>query len=103
MNAERTPTSIDLALEKHWSALSLVERAILLMDLGWDVKYKEFLGGKTMDQVIQSGQADLPGEVRGRLIMALTDEGFSKEEYQREKELICAESSFGHFSREHGD
>jgi hypothetical protein len=82
---DNMPTSVNRVLEKHWSALPLFDRAKLLIELGVDGKNKEILGGKTMDQIIQSGQDDLPGEVRGRLILAVTDVGFTKEEYERVK------------------
>lgn len=75
--------SVGSVLEKHWSVLSLFDREVLLRDLGIDGKNEEFLGGKTMDQIIQSGQDDLPAEVRGRLIMAVMPDGFSKKEYER--------------------
>ena len=81
MNGE--PSSIDIALEKHWSALDLFNRMKLLIDLKIDGTDKKFLEGRTMDEILKSGQDDLPGEIRGRLILALTNEGFSKGEYER--------------------
>jgi len=84
---EGSGTPLDQLLEKHWSVLSPPDRAALLKDLGIDGKNEEFLAGKTMDQILQGGQYDLPNEVWGRLIMAVTDGGFTKEEYERVREL----------------
>ncbi len=76
---------VDETLEKRWSALDVIGRAILLKDLGVDGRNEEFLGGKTMEEIIQSSQGDLPCEVRSRLLMAVTPGGFSKEEYESVK------------------
>jgi len=81
-------TSIDRELEKYWSPLPIFDRALLLVSLGIDGKDLRFLNGKTMDQIIQTDQDSLPSEIRGRLIMSLTEDGFSPAEYDREKESM---------------
>jgi len=85
---ENEPSSIDRILEEHWSVLSFIERAVLLRDLGIDGKNEEILGGKNIVNVLQLGQNDLSSEVRSRLIMAVTVEGFTKEEYEKSKRLL---------------
>ena len=79
-------SSISQIFEKHWSALSPSDRLVLLNDLGVDGKNEEILGGKTIDQIVQSDQDGLPGIVRIRLVNALTEDGFSKKEYERVRE-----------------
>lgn len=85
---ENEPSSIDRILEEHWSVLSFIERAVLLRDLGIDGKNEEILGGKNIVDILRLGQNDLPSEVRSRLIMAVTVEGFTKEEYEKSKRLL---------------
>lgn len=83
----RRSSSINQALDKHWSALSMFDRALLLNDLGINGGNENYLAGKTIDQLIQYDQDNLPGEVRGRLIMAVTDDGFSVKEYERVRDI----------------
>jgi hypothetical protein len=72
-------------LEKRWLALSIFDRSFLLSDLGINGENREFLACKTIDEVVRSEPKDLPSEVKSRLVMAMTAEGFSKDEYERAK------------------
>lgn len=81
-------SSVNQVLEKWWSTLPILDRAILLKGLGINGENENYLAGKTMDQIIQSDQDGLPGEIRGRLIMAVTDDGFSVKEYERVKAAV---------------
>jgi hypothetical protein len=90
------PTFVDEELEKYWSALSLFERSNLVMSLGVtgkDKRQESLLDGKSMDEIVSSSQGDLPGLVRGRLICALTPEGFSVAEYERVRDSMISTSS----------
>ena len=73
---------IDL-LEKHWLGLTIADREVLFNDLGVIDESRDFLDCKTIKEVIRSDYSELPYEVRGRLLMAVTDKGFSKAEYGR--------------------
>ena len=78
------PSILDSVLDKHWGNLSsIIDRAVLLNNLGIDGRNENILGGMTMFQIVQSKQHELPCEVRDRLIMAITNDGFSVSEYQR--------------------
>ena len=77
---------VDEVLEKYWSILPIADRLTLLKDLGVSGENREYLGGRTIDQIVETDQADLPGIIKGRLVCALTVDGFSKEEYLRVKE-----------------
>jgi hypothetical protein len=92
---------IDLDVEDHWSKLCVSSRAILLVDLGVDGEDGNILEGKTMDEIIQIDVCELPSEVRARLVLAVTDEGFSKREYERMRNEI--RESAGNPSCERGN
>jgi hypothetical protein len=80
--------SVNGAMEKHWSALSTYERLDLLRGLGIDGKDEEILGGRNIVEVLRLDQDNLPNEVRGRLLTALTVNGFSVEEFQRHEKAL---------------
>jgi len=75
--------AIDRELELHWLALTASDRAVILMDLGVDGKDPSILGGKTMDEIVNNDSENLPIIVKGRLLLAITDKGFTREEYER--------------------
>lgn len=95
--------SISETLNKHWSSLPIFDRAVLLWRLGIDGKNEEYLGGKTMDTIIHSNQDGLPGEVRGRLLLAVTKDGFSLSEYERIRGLLRGETTTEPPIRERGN
>ncbi len=81
MTAYKSP--IDQMMEKHWLVLNYFNRRVLLADLGVGGRDESILGGKTMSEIVHSDGGSLPSEIRGRLIMALTEDSFTKEEYER--------------------
>jgi hypothetical protein len=79
-------SAIDRELELRWLALTASDRAAVLVDLGVDGKDPNILGGKTIDEIVNNGSENLPIMVKGRLLLAITDKGFTREEYERSRE-----------------
>lgn len=72
--------------EKHWAAISSVERFTLLNDLAAEIGKHDFKPG-WIDETFVVAQIpsfdDVPSEIRGRLMLAMTDAGFDLQEYRR--------------------
>jgi hypothetical protein len=72
----------DAELDKRWSGLTVTKRATLLGELGVGEIDKGYLEEKTLNEILRSNQGDIPAIIRGRLIMSMTEDGFSQEKYQ---------------------
>lgn len=75
--------------EKHWAALPSMERFNLLNDLADEIGDPSW-AGETFDVSQIPSFDDVPSDIRGRLILAMTDTGFSLQEYRRVAEKITS-------------
>jgi hypothetical protein len=77
------------ALDYSWRVLSVDERVQLLNDLAAETSREARWDGKTALELAQIPSADdLPSELRGRLIMCVTPDGFSVNEFRRTRGVI---------------
>jgi hypothetical protein len=75
--------------ERHWQGMSIPERETLLGELAEAIHLKPgWWSGMTIEAIAQIPSFDsLPGDLRGRLFLAVTDDGFSVAEHERASRL----------------
>jgi len=78
----------DTELDKRWSSLTVTKRAILLSELGANEIDKGYLEEKTLNEILVGSQGDIPPMIRGRLILSMTEDGFSSEKYKEMRKLL---------------
>lgn len=76
--------------EHIWRAMSISERVGFLDRLASEINRKpEWWNGLTFEAIARiSSYDDLPSDLRGRMIMAMTEDGFSIEELRKEQTLL---------------
>ena len=65
--------------DNHWRALTIVDKERLVADLAATfppITLEKLCGGLTVQQTVILKFNDLPGELRGRLLLSVTDDGF---------------------------
>lgn len=75
--------------ERLWRGMPIPERTSLLKDLAEARHQEPTWGGLSLEAVSQIRSFDdLPSELRGQLIMAMTEEGFSVMEKERVEGVV---------------
>jgi len=82
--------SFDETVKRNWQKMSIPERENFLDQLAVEMKQGPHLwGGKSTEDLAQIHNTDdLPSELRGRLITAVTESGFSVAENKRAQTII---------------